>query len=134
MTKVTGDLLSATSLVVTAVALLYASWYPDTQAARDLPKPRFRADRESEIHVLRSVLRMRAIPLAVAATAMTGVLAPTALAVCWQALVHGWGHNYDTLRAVFVVVWCLSLLLAIAALNTVRLLSGQLRQFQVNDS
>jgi len=69
----------------------------------------------------------------IAAAAMTGVFAPTALHVVWEALRHGWGQDYDVLKASFVVVWALSLMLTIAAADTLLALMRKVRDFRAAD-
>lgn len=130
---ITGDLLSASSLVLASVALLYATWYDALNQARGTPKKRFRADREPAIEHLTSALRSRALPLLVASVLMAAVLAPPALATAWHAIAEGHGEPYNPTKAAFVIVWLLCCTVATSTASASCSLFVMLRDFKRND-
>jgi hypothetical protein len=118
---VSGDLLSASSLLVALITFLYSTWYQETSSALELPIKRFRLDRGPHLTLLRRVLITRALPICLAASALVLVLAPPAIKVAWHAVADGWGRPYDAVKACFLLVWILSVFLA--AVSTHRALA-----------
>lgn len=127
---ITGDLLSASSLVLASVALLYATWYDALSQARETPRPRFRTDRDPAIKQLTSALRSRALPLLVASILMAAVLAPPALATAWNAIAEGRGEPYNPTKAAFVIVWLLCCTVATSTASASCVLFAMLRDFK----
>ena len=134
MTNVTGDLLSAASLVVTALTFTYASWNEAIDESLNLTKPTFRADREPEIRQLRQALRSKSLPLMTAAVVFTMILGPIAFQVTWEAVSSGRGRDYDTVKASYVAVWCLCAGLAAGSLKSAIDLAARLQGFKRDDS
>jgi hypothetical protein len=114
---VSGDLLSAASLLVTLIALLYSTWYGEMTQALEIRIARFRLDREPDVATARRVLLTRAVPLALAAIALVAVLAPPAATVVRDAITQSAGDEYDGVKACFVLVWIIAVGLAAATLQ-----------------
>lgn len=129
---VSGDLLSAASLLATVLSLLYSTWYGDINSARKSKIPLQPDDRASVIDVVRTARRSRAVPLLVAAVLLTAALAPTTLEVV-QDTWHVWlttpSHShYDPVQACFVGVFVVTVVLTVLTASAVRSLSLLLRK------
>jgi uncharacterized ion transporter superfamily protein YfcC len=133
VSPVSGDLLGAASLIVTAVTLLYTAWYAETQTALLTKKERFREDRGTQITNLKATLFSRSIPLAAATFAIVLVLAPPAVDTLRGALLDGWGRPYDAISACFVVVWILAGLLGGSVAAAGLRLKKMIRDFERPD-
>mgnify|MGYP001552431616 CR=1 FL=1 len=111
---VTGDLLSAASLLMAVLAMLLSVWNSDITIALGRKKPTMAADRDPYILGLRAALG-RALPLTLGAWATLGLLLP----ITWAALRTSqmcWGNSacgYDPLAAAFLVTQFLVLIFAI---------------------
>lgn len=119
---ITGDLLSASSLLTAVLGLLYSIWYAEIQTAGEITVPRRREDRGDATARVQHALRLRAWPLLAASVGLAGILTPPTIdlvtATARSALV---GHfRYDAIGACFVAVYLLILVLAVAALRAVR--------------
>ena len=116
-----ADLIGATSLLAAIVAALYSVWYPELRATRAMTVQRKRADRNSDIRVVESALRTRAISLVIASTILCLVLTPDCVRVLATAAdgvvaaMAGAAPPYDSLAAVFVVAY--AFLVGLAALG-----------------
>ena len=76
-----SDLLSAASLLLAVLGVLYGLWYPEIIEALDTKIPTFIEDRERPYRQVTSVLYGRAIPLAVAALGVSLIFLPDALKI-----------------------------------------------------
>lgn len=130
MSRATGDLLSSSSLLVTVVALLYSVWYSEIMNVLTVTPPRHRADRDESIDSVNSLLKWKAIPVAVAAMVLATLLAPPAIGISAEALINGRGRSYDPVQACFVAVWLLTLLLLATTLTTALRLFFRLRRLK----
>lgn len=120
-----ADLLSATSLLTTLLALLYAVWYPDIKDCLALVPERKRADRGGQIQQVEATLYGRGVPLAAGALILCLVLLPevarlvtTAVLIVTSKPPVSW-PPYDTLAAAFVVAY--GFLVGIASLAVAQL-------------
>lgn len=129
---VTGDLLSAAGLLVSVVGILYGVWYPEIKAACDIAPKRYRADRDPQISSLTSALWSRAVPLAVAMGILVALLAQPAVRVVVGAVRHPGSGPYDPIRACFVAVWLVGLLLLSLICREATRLFLQRRRFSQN--
>ena len=102
MSPVTGDLLSASSLLAALLGLLYSAWYPEINAATKTPIPDH--DRTDLVEATKSTWATRAIPLLVVAGVLTLVLAQPAYLVVVRSYQHR-GGSYDAVQACFVAVF-----------------------------
>jgi hypothetical protein len=116
------DLLSAASLLLTIVGVIYGIWYGEITSAIDntskLPSKEHPADRAAPLRRLRGVLCSKAIPLALASQCVSIVYLPPSLGLVVQ-FIHGWIRNgpaillqYDPIGTSFIVVEFFSVSLA----------------------
>lgn len=81
--------LSASSLLLAALALVYSQWYPEitgTLRRNESAKNKNPLDREPEFHEVRQVFYQRALPLVVAALLLVLVLLPDAVRITWLSI------------------------------------------------
>jgi hypothetical protein len=106
----TADLVSASSLMLAAVAVIYGLWYPHIGEALNREVPIHREDAEAVLDELRDTLRFRALPLASAALIGAAIFVPDSADVVSDAASdlaeHGFGalDDYDALGASLVAV------------------------------
>ena len=124
-----ADALSAASLLLAAVALVYGAWSGDIEKeASRTYSPNAKA-KEREKAVSRAVLWRKAIPLAIAGWFILAVFAPRTVVITWdtgRALLTGrW--RYDDVSTIFVLSTGLTLALALHLLGRVLALRKVLR-------
>jgi hypothetical protein len=131
---VTTDLVSATSLLVGAVGLLYSGWNEELRAAQDVQVRMHVEDRGPERAQVRQVLRTRALPLATAAWVLVLVFLPPAVGLVVDGVRALAGHpvgtlrRYDPVPLAFLAVVAVDAVLASTALLTVVRLRTLLRR------
>jgi hypothetical protein len=126
------SLLSAASLVITMIALLYSVWYPELRRAADVEvrghEPK---DRSPETRQVEGALHRKAWPLLLAAAVPIVVFTPNAFGVIANALATIGGgpgaSEYDAVQAAFVAVYALSIGLWVVILTIVRELRSKVR-------
>jgi hypothetical protein len=128
-----SDLLSAASLLLTAVGLLYGTWHGTlTEAlAREIPK--HRPDRGPLLAVLQEAFWRRSMPLAAFASVTSLILLPDALQhTVTSARAYAVGdanlRTYDPLSTLSVVVELFLLAFSMHLINIARALASKLRQ------
>jgi hypothetical protein len=105
-----SDLLGSASLLLTLIALLYSLWYPEIIQALNIKVKSHAADRVQDHQEVRSVYVSRAIPLFVAAVALTIVFSPDVARIIVKSLHNvfsrGWlsAQDYDASSASLVLV------------------------------
>lgn len=131
---VSGDLLSAASLLATVLSLLYSTWYGEINDARKSRIPLQPDDRAPVIDLVRTARRSRAVPLLAAATLLTAALAPTTFEVLrdtWHVWLTTPSHwHYDPVQACFVGVFAVAVVLTVLTASAVRSLSRLLRDLR----
>ncbi|HET7231837.1 MAG TPA: hypothetical protein VFJ16_17630 [Longimicrobium sp.] len=110
-----SDKLSAASLLLAIVAVLYGMWYPQLVEALDTPVPEFPAERPKPRKAVEEIRRHRALPLLLAATGVAGVFLPDAVEIAIESLRIlarkriGAVRAYDSVATAFILVEVLSL-------------------------
>jgi hypothetical protein len=124
---VTGDLLSAASLLVASVGLLFSVWQPEITSALAVSNKGLRADRGPRITQVKQALLYRALPLLLAVLLIVLTCLPPAVAAIVHALTDDFGHSYDPINAMFVSVWLLAVGLGVVVGAQLRKLYSKLR-------
>ena len=126
---VSGDLLSAASLLATVVSLLYSTWYSEIKDARNVEIPL--SDRKPITEKVRTALWFRARPLLATAILLTAILTPTFIDVLhanWNAITHSGHWHYDPVQACFIGVFLVMILLDILTASATCRLTGVLKK------
>lgn len=130
---VSGDLLSAASLLATVISVLYSTWYSEITAARDVTIPLH--DRDPVIARVSTALWSRAVPLVAAAVLLAVALAPICVDVVWRAAhalftatPSNW--HYDPVQACFVGVFVVTVMLSVLTASATRRLFSKLKMLR----
>ena len=71
-----SDLLSAASLFLAVLGLLYSAWYGEIRETLDIPAPDYKPDRGPVISKVKVAYYTRALPLVVGAATVSIILFP----------------------------------------------------------
>jgi len=113
-----SDLLSAASLFLAVIGLLYSVWYGEITKAIALTAPQHRDDRGPVIRETKTAYQTRALPLAMASVTLAIVLTPDLVSVAVSAFraVSQEGVSavnlYDAVRTLFCAIAVTSIGLA----------------------
>lgn len=106
-----GDVLSAASLLLAILAVLYSLWYAEIAAALEVTVPRHLEDAGQQRRQIKGALNARALPLAVATLLLTLVFLPEGvhIAIHWARHVSRAGlsrsvRDYDPVSLALVLV------------------------------
>lgn len=114
-----SDLLSAASLFLALIGLLYSVWYEEITRAITMHVPPHEADRGPAVRELRRVTRTRALPLFMSSILLAIVLTPDLLAVIvsgiHRAVADRFGalKHYNAVKTLFAAIAVTSIGLAI---------------------
>jgi len=114
-----SDLLSAASLLLAVVGVLYGLWYPEIIEALGTKVPAFSEDRIKPFRQISSVFYGRAIPLAIAALGVLLIFLPNAVQIIVSTIqnLQSKGINaladYNAVQTSFCFVVALSGAIAI---------------------
>lgn len=120
-----GDLLSAASLLLAVVAVLYGLWYPELMAALAIKVPPHKEDRDEPHRRVSSSLFGRAVPLAAGSSVLALVFLPDAISILLISArnlgVDGLSalRRYDAVRTSFCLVVTFAISLGIHAISVV---------------
>ena len=113
-----SDLLSAASLFLAVLGVLFALWYPEISKALELKIPAFKEDRAAPLRAIRAVYLSRVLPLSISAIIFSVVLIPdvwriTAISFfAYRADVLNALWSYSAVETLFCCVFLLSLFLS----------------------
>jgi hypothetical protein len=133
-TPVSGDLLSAASLLATIISLLYSIWYGEIKEAQGAEIALQKADRGPAIERVRATLWYRAVPLLGSAGLLVVILLPSTIEIIlstWEACFGpGTRLSYNPVEACFVAVYLVIIMLAAVTVFAVYGLASQLRKLR----
>jgi hypothetical protein len=113
-----GDLLSAASLLLAVVAVLYGLWYPEIMAALEVVVPQHIEDRVGPRRRVSRALVDRAVPLLLGSVLLAAVFLPDVVTIVLISVrnfqIEGCSalRRYDAVRTSFCLVVTLALSLA----------------------
>lgn len=115
-----GDLLSAASLLVTIITVIYGLWYPEIQGAKEklLPNEKQEVARRRMQKEIQSIINTRALPLAITSCAIVTIFTPDAIRIIWETFNEFWYvgikaiQGYNAVDSAFVMVVILGWLLS----------------------
>jgi len=81
-----GDILSAASLLLAIVTVLYALWYKELASALQTEIPEHREEYPKPLATLKKVFFSRAIPLFLSSVTVSFVFLPDAITIVMQAI------------------------------------------------
>lgn len=113
-----SDLLSAASLLMAVIAILYSLWYPELAKALEIKPAKYTADNIAAMKQVQRVLLSKAIPLSMMALIVAIVFAPDAIKICLEIYTEFAASGctaikkYDAVRTAYVLVFIFSVVLA----------------------
>lgn len=114
-----SDLLSAASLLMTVIAILYSLWYPELTKILEIKPSQYKEDNIGPMRQVLRVLLGKALPLSVMALIVAFVFLPDAVKICIEGYtefkIKGCNAfiNYDAVRTAYVLVFTFSIVLAL---------------------
>lgn len=129
-----SDLLSAATLLLTVLGVVYSAWYSDIINAIGIKIPDHAANREPERKIVRGSLYGKALPLAVAASVLALLFLPDAFSIAVGGVRElvtkrcAAFQEYNAVAAAFLVVVILTSALSGYLLFLVCRLHTKLRQ------
>jgi len=136
---VNPDLLTAASMLVGAVGLLYGTWHAEiSEALRTEVRPK-RLDRGRDRAAVARAHNGRALPVAVAAWALVAIFTPTTVGLIVAGVRRLFGdptlflRAYDPVPPAFIAVYLVAVVIAVAATVTVHRLRALLRRLDAPD-
>lgn len=125
MATVNADVIASVSLLLALVAALFGIWYAEINDALEVEVPEGRTARNVARRKVSPVLGNKALPLAAAAMAISGVFLPRAVAITWTSVsLLGSDWKYDDLLAAFLLTEAILLILAIVTVSRALRLMG----------
>jgi len=117
-----SDLLSAASLLLAVVSVLYGLWYPEITSALKEEVPEFTEDRIKPHQRVSSVFFGRAVPLSLAASTLALLFLPDTFQIFLKSL-NAYSHygiktisQYDAVQTAFCTVVVFSASIAVHAI------------------
>ena len=113
-----SDLLSAASLLMAVIAILYSLWYPELTKVLEIKPAKYKDDNVGPMKQVQRVLLAKALPLSLMALIVALVFLPDAIKICVEAYngcaTKGCAaiKSYDAVRTAYVLVFTFSLVLA----------------------
>jgi len=102
------DLLSAASLLMAIVGVLYGLWYGDITSSLTMALPQHLEDRQKPLSEARLVFWGKAFPLVLASASVTLVFMPPALTIIAKSFcgyfAYGYMFTYDPIATSLVLV------------------------------
>lgn len=129
-----ADVLSAASLLLTVLGVVYGTWYSEIIKALETAIPEHAANRVPVRQMVRTSLYAKAFPLALAATVLTLVFLPDAVTIVRAGVnafeTAGWDafHEYNAVEAAFCLVVLLTGALAAYLIFLICRLKSKLRE------
>jgi hypothetical protein len=114
-----SDLLAASSLLTTVIAILFSLWYAELVGALALEVESKTEDNVGKLRQVQGVLVSKALPLTVFSACVALVFAPDCLKIILEALAQydrdgtAAVHRYDSVRMAFLLVVFASAYLAL---------------------
>jgi len=109
-----GDILSAASLLLTIVTVLYALWYQELMSALEIEVPTHREDRPAPLSRINSILYSRAVPLFVSSILVSVVFIPDVINILrevFRAWIQAGGDipSYSSVKTAICIVVAFSI-------------------------
>jgi len=120
------DILSAASLLLTIVTVLYALWYQAIVSVLQIEIPKFAEDRPKPLSIVNKVLLSRALPLFLMSLIVSAVFTPDMIKLFCEYLKSVISDNsvenfhYNSLKTAFFFVVIFSIGITIHSGNILR--------------
>jgi hypothetical protein len=133
------DLLTALSMLVGAVGLIYGTWHAEISEALHTEVRPKRLDRGRDRAVVLRAHNGRALPVAIAAWVLVAIFTPTTVGLIVAGVRRFFGdptlflRAYDPVPPAFIAVYLVAVVVAVAATVTVHRLRVLLHRLDAPD-
>ncbi len=113
-----GDILSAASLLLTIVTVLYALWYPELIEGMEIKIPNHKEDRPGPLSEINKVIYSRALPLFISSVLVSVVFIPDVINIL-NEVNEAWAQsdgeipNYSSVKAAICIVVVFSIFMSL---------------------
>jgi uncharacterized membrane protein YgcG len=113
-----SDLLSAASLLMAVIAILYSLWYTELTKLLEIQPAKYKEDNSASRKQVYNTFYSKSLPLSIMAIIVAFVFCPDAVRICIESLakyqLKGWSaiKDYDAVRTAYVLVFVFSSILA----------------------
>lgn len=113
-----GDILSAASLLLTIVTVLYALWYPELNEGLKIEIPPHKEDRPGPLSKINSVIYSRALPLFMSSMLVSLVFVPDVINIL-KEVYEAWAQynraipNYSSVKTAICIVVAFSVFISL---------------------
>ncbi len=122
-----ADLLSAASLLLTVLTILYSLWYEEISRASSSNVERYAANRRADYRHARTVFVFKALPLCLATVTLFGATLPPTVAIIQRPIASSLS-SYDSVSTLFVAVVCVLLFLSAHTVYSAAKLGNRVRK------
>jgi hypothetical protein len=106
-----SDLLSASSMFLAVISLLYSSWYPEISSNIKIEgKTDFKADNKEIIKKVKNTLLFRALPLSASSFLLFCILLPDFIKIIGASInrfyspKYSFATDYDAVKTLFCII------------------------------
>lgn len=120
-----GDLLSAASLLLAVVGILYGLWYGEIVFALEIKPSLHPQDNKNKLDNVSSILNKRAVPLAIAASLVSIIFLPDVLRLFYLSLdnylTKGFSafKDYGAVETAFCIVIIFAIFISINVITMI---------------
>jgi len=93
-----AELLSAASLLLAIVGVIYGLWYPEITTVLDKNYPQFKEDRQPHAKKVNGVLIGRALPLSIFSSMLLFVFLPDSICITYYSGVNYFQNGINALK------------------------------------
>ena len=103
-----SDLLSASSIFLAVLGLLYSSWYSDIRESINIPIPTYKEDRKTVREHVEEIFYFRILPIAIGSSILTVIIIPNTVKIIiesfkiYYSLKFRGIINYSAVNTLFV--------------------------------
>jgi hypothetical protein len=110
-----SDILSATSLILTIITVLYGLWYEEINNAINIKSASHKDDNKQAIEQVEKTLIYKAIPLFIACLMLTCIMIVEVIPIIYDSVVFTVKYKfscfryYDSVKMIYFIVFLFSL-------------------------
>jgi len=114
-----SDILSALSLLLAVLGLLYSAWYSELSSAIKENIPKFKEDRNPVLERVQSILFTKSLPLSISASIISLIILPDFIKIIIETIgtFKEYGISsvkyYDSVKSLFFATFILLIILTV---------------------
>jgi len=108
-----GNVLSALSLLLAVLGLLYSAWYPELKSASEIKIPNYSDDRKPILKQIRPTYYNKALPLFLSSLLISLIILPDFIRIIYNAIILFSDKGlkslqyYDSVKTLLVTIFIL---------------------------